>query len=160
MLPITYNRSSRVFDLSLLKSQITDFDNYEQGLTKVIGYPGYRAKDCVVKNSIGYVEWISTYQQYPSIKVEGLESNFILKEKFNQFDPIDIHLFVSQKSSYSFNWHTDSLNVFLYVVKGYKKLYLRNKIYDIFPGRGVLIPKGHLHRAFSRRDTWALSIGY
>ena len=93
---------------NLLKDQIVSFDKYSSGDLKVIGLPNYKISDAVVKDSFSYIKWIEQYYQHPVIKVEGIETFKQIAEKFSIYRPIDIHLFVSQKTSYSFNWHTDS----------------------------------------------------
>lgn len=133
----------------IVKDEIISLDRYTAGELKVIGLPGFLNTDCIVKDKFSYSNWMEKYQQYSTIKVEGL-----VVEQFT-----DVHLFVNTKTSYSFKWHTDNVDVFLYVIKGHKKLQVKNKTYLLSAGQGALIPKGHLHRAFSKKDTWALSIG-
>ena len=101
---------------------------------------------------MSYAEWVATHQQYPIIKVEGLESVIPVSDT--------VHLFYNQRSQYSFNWHTDSVNVYLHVVKGKKILQVQNRTYRLFPGQGTRIFKGQVHRAFSSNGTWALSLGF
>ncbi len=136
--------------LQLVRDEILSYDRYTTGELKVIGFPGFANTDCTVKDKLSYAEWLDTCQQYSTIKVEGLTV-----EKFK-----DVHLFVNTRSTYSFKWHKDSVNVYLYVIKGQKRLQVKNKTYLLTAGSGAFIPKGHLHRAFSKKDTWALSIGY
>lgn len=136
--------------LQLVRNETISYDRYTAGELKVIGFPGFANTDCIVKDKLSYAEWLETYHKYPTIKVEGL-----CVEKFK-----DVHLFVNTRSAYSFKWHTDTVNVYLYVIKGQKRLQVKNKTYLLQAGQGAFIPKGHLHRAFSKKDTWALSIGY
>jgi mannose-6-phosphate isomerase-like protein (cupin superfamily) len=49
--------------------------------------------------------------------------------------------------------------VYLYVLKGSKRVSIQNKTFIVKAGQGVLIPKGHKHRVFNYKNTWALSIG-
>ncbi len=133
-----------------IKKEIISYDRYISGELKVIGYPGFAKTDCVVKDKLSYAQWLENHQCYSTIKVEGLAI-----EKFT-----DVHLFVNTRSSYSFKWHRDSVNVYLYVIKGQKRLQVKNKTYLLTAGQGAFIPKGQLHRAFSKKDTWALSIGF
>lgn len=139
------------------RDQIISYERYQSGELKVIGLPGLMHTDTVICNKFSYADWIKNYSKYSVIKVEGMET---IIDEFKQFKPRDIHLFVSNKTSFSFNWHKDNVNVFLYVIKGYKKLQVKSKTYILTAGQGALIPKGHLHRAFSKKDTWALSVGY
>ena len=143
--------------LRILQSEVVSYERYNAGELKVIGFPGYVTADCVVKDKMSYIRWLTDMHQYKTIKVEGLEESVA---KYFKIKSQDIHLFVNQKSAYSFNWHRDDLNVFLYVVKGYKRLQVRNKSYQLTAGQYAVIPKRHLHRAFSSKDTWALSVGY
>lgn len=134
----------------LVKDELESYSRYDSGELRVIGYPGFANTDCVVKDKLSYSQWLETYHQYPTIKVEGLTV-----EKFS-----DVHLFVNTKSAYSFKWHADTVNVYLYVIKGQKRLQVKNRTYLLSAGQGAFIPKGQLHRAFSKKGTWALSIGY
>ena len=101
---------------------------------------------------MSYAEWITTYQQYPIIKVEGLESVITVSDT--------VHLFYNQRSQHSFNWHADSVDVQLHVIKGSKTLQVQDRTYRLSAGQCARIPKGQLHRAFSVKGTWALSIGF
>lgn len=134
----------------LVRNEILSYERYVAGELKVIGYPGFANTDCVIKDKLSYSQWLETHQCYSTIKVEGL-----VVEKFT-----DVHLFVNTRSAYSFKWHKDTVNVYLYVIKGQKRLQVKNKTYLLTAGQGAFIPKGQLHRAFSKKDTWALSIGY
>ncbi len=143
--------------LKLLRKEVTSYQRYESGELKVIGLPGHTSTDCVVKDKMSYALWVNTHRIYPTVKVEGLES---VASKYFKIRARNIHLFVNQKSAYSFKWHSDDINVFLYVIKGCKKLQIKNKTYWLNTGQGAYIPKGYLHRAFSLNNTWALSVGF
>lgn len=143
--------------LKLIKSEPDSYEKYASGDLRVIGLPSFEHMDSVVKDQMSYSQWISTKHQYKTVKVEGLEKS--LAKYFKQLDTKDIHLFVNQKTSYSFKWHADNVDVFLFVLKGHKRLQIKNKSYILTAGTGAFIPKGYLHRAFSRKGTWALSIG-
>jgi mannose-6-phosphate isomerase-like protein (cupin superfamily) len=145
--------------MSMLRQEIISYDKYESGQLKVIGFESLLHTDCVVNTKFSYANWIVSHHKYPVIKVEGIETIKKIK-RLVRFKIKNIHLFVSQKTSYSFNWHKDDVNVLLYVVRGYKKLQVKNKTYILTPGMSTLIPKRHLHRVFSKKDTWALSIGF
>jgi len=138
--------------LKSVRSHIQDYSAYETGLTKVIGLTGARHGDTVVKDVMSYSLWLETYKNYPIIKIEGLEKNYNLGNT--------IHLFVHQQAGLSFNWHTDDVNVLLYVVKGRKTVYMKNRKIILKSGQSVRIPKGTKHRVFSTKHTQALSIGY
>ena len=136
--------------LQLLKREITSYDRYESGELRVIGYPGFPNSDINVKYHMSYSQWLESHQSYPIIKVEGLE-NIVPGFK-------SVHLFYNQKSRHSFKWHTDPVDVQLYVIKGTKFLQVKNKNYKLVAGQSARIPKNYLHRAYSIADTWALSI--
>ena len=136
--------------MPILRQEIISYDRYEAAQLKVIGFPGFASTDVIVRDFMSYTEWITTYQQYPIIKVEGLESVIPVSNT--------VHLFYNQRSQYSFNWHTDSVNVRLHVVSGFKTLQIQDRTYKLVAGQSARIPKGQLHRAFSTAGTWALSI--
>lgn len=145
--------------LPILKNQILDYNNYEQGLIKVIGFPGYAQEDRRVDQELSYSQWIGNYQSFPVIKVEGLE-RLDLKLNLPKVRIKNIHLFYNQKFGYSFNWHRDDVNVILAVLQGRK--YFQSSLGSkfLYPGSYAVIPKGRAHRVCSNADTWALSIGY
>ncbi len=138
--------------LPLLKQEIISYDKYESGELKVIGYLGLPNSDISVKDKMSYSQWLESYQTYPIIKVEGLES---ILDSFQS-----VHLFYNQKSRYSFKWHTDPVDVQLYVLKGTKFLQVKDKNYKLVAGQSARIPKNYLHKAYSIADTWALSVVY
>jgi mannose-6-phosphate isomerase-like protein (cupin superfamily) len=146
--------------LPILTEQLLDYNNYEQGLLKIIGYLGYPDSDCKVCDMMSYSEWVATYQKYPTIKIEGIESIDEVRNRFNKVSVKNIHLFVSQQYGYSFSWHRDSVDVLLCVLKGKKTVHVRDKVSTLYTGQHAIIPKGHLHRVSSIADTWALSVGY
>jgi mannose-6-phosphate isomerase-like protein (cupin superfamily) len=142
--------------LKILQKEVISYQRYESGELKVIGLPGHVSTDCVVKDKMSYAQWVNTYRMYATVKVEGLES---VASKYFKIRTRNIHLFVNQESAYSFKWHKDDTNVVLYVIKGRKKLQIKNKTYWLDAGQLAYIPKGYLHRAYSHKDTWALSVG-
>ena len=71
----------------------------------------------------------------------------------------DIHLFVNQKPGVSFKPHCDDKDVYLYVVKGKKKVNMNNEVKPIYDDEGIIIEKGVQHFVESEADTWGLSIG-
>jgi hypothetical protein len=143
-----------------VKDELTSYERFANNDIKVIGYPGYLNSDCTVRNKFSFSEWVCSHNQWPVIKVEGIETISAVSNNFKRFNPTSIHLFVSQKTGYSFKWHKDNVNVFLYVIRGKKIVQVKNKTYSVGPGSGVYIPKNDLHRVFSFKDTWALSVGY
>lgn len=145
--------------LNLFKNEIISFDNYLDSSLKVIGLPGYQHSDCIVRDKYSYIDWVNCYKEVPIIKVESIKKKFPLI-KYNHGKILNIHLFVSQVKSYSFDWHSDSVNVNLHVLKGKKKVYVKNKILILESGNSIFIPKGYKHKVLSDKDTWALSIGY
>jgi len=138
--------------LPLLRQEIISYERYQTGQLKIIGYPGFGKSDVIVREFMSYINWLETYKQYPIIKVEGLED--IITETHS------VHLFYNQKSRYSFDWHTDPVNIQLRVLKGTKVLQIKNKTHKLVAGQSVRIPKNHLHRSYSVAGTWALSIAF
>jgi mannose-6-phosphate isomerase-like protein (cupin superfamily) len=138
-----------------LKKEMFSYEKYFSKELKVIGFPGLLNKDCIVKDKLTYNSWIETAHTYPVIKIEGIPFKYV---KHINSQIIDIHAFISQKSSISFNWHTDDVNVYLYVLKGKKIVQIKNKTYILTKNQSCIIPKKYIHRVFSKKNTWALSI--
>lgn len=144
----------------IVRNEIVSYDRFVNGDIKVIGLPDHPYSDCVVKTQFSFSEWIGTQDRWPVVKVERIESLVPIRKILKRFKPIDVHLFVSQKTGYSFKWHRDYVNVMLLVLKGSKKVFIKNKVYNLNSGDFVYIPKRSLHKVLSKKDTWALSIGY
>ena len=132
---------------TILNDAVTSYVLYESGASKFIE----NHKDSIAKDSLSYSEWIIMYESFPTVKVDGLE-------KILPIHSDTVHLFINNKPTYSFDWHTDDVDVFLYVVKGKKTVYIETEVHEVIEGNGIKIPKGHLHKVYSEKDTWALSI--
>jgi mannose-6-phosphate isomerase-like protein (cupin superfamily) len=144
----------------IVKDEIISFDRYNSGQLLALDrstLPGFISWNAKVKFT--YSEWIKKLNSFTVIKVEGLEDNKDIVKHFKQFKIKDIHLFNSVKTDYSFGWHHDNVSVYLYVLKGKKRVSIKNKTFVIKAGQGIVIPKGHRHRVFNYKNTWALSIG-
>lgn len=142
-----------------LKSYILNFNSYQSAQIKVIGYNHQRGVDWPVIDKLSFGQWIDTHHKYSNIKIEGLECDSCILRFCSTRGIKNIHAFYNQKSGYSFKWHSDDLDVLLIVVKGYKRLEIKNSTYNLRAGDSVIIPKGYKHRAWSSADTWALSVG-
>jgi mannose-6-phosphate isomerase-like protein (cupin superfamily) len=146
--------------LKLIKSQHLDYERFISGQIKVIGSNEYPTSDVIANTLMTYSKWVERHTEFPIIKVEGLENIQKLKIFFNRFKIKDIHLFISQHAGKSFNWHFDTVDVFLYVVKGHKIVKVKNTKKLLRASDGIIIPKRAMHKVFSNKNTWALSIGY
>ena len=142
-----------------IKNEIISFERYQQRQLIAIERINNRSISWHADDKLTYGDWVHSLQSFASVKVEGLEDNAKLVKYFSDKRIKDIHLFHNPKTSYSFNWHYDTEHVFLYVVKGFKIVRIKNKIHHLHSGQGIEIPKGHLHKVLSKKDTWALSIG-
>ena len=144
----------------IVKDEIISFDRFSSGQLLALdrsilsGFLSWNAKE-----KFTYSEWVKSLNTFTVVKVEGLEDNKNLCKYFRKIKIKDIHLFHSIKTDYSFGWHQDSVNVYLYVIKGKKRVSIKNKNFIVKAGEGILIPKGHRHRVFNYKNTWALSIG-
>jgi|LakMenEpi03Aug12_release.lakeMendotaPanAssembly.Ray.scaffolds.fasta_scaffold856634_2 mannose-6-phosphate isomerase-like protein (cupin superfamily) len=158
----TFNLSNQTKILKLLKNEIISVDRYTAGQLIALDRNKVNSgfKSWIANQKFSYTEWVKNINSFTVIKVEGLEDNKVLRKAFNQFKIKDIHLFNSIKTDYSFGWHHDIVNVYLYVLKGKKRVSIRNKTYSVTAGQGIIIPKGYKHRVHNYKDTWALSIGY
>jgi mannose-6-phosphate isomerase-like protein (cupin superfamily) len=144
----------------IVKDEIISFDRYNSGQLFALDrstLPGFISWNA--KEKFTYSEWIKKLNSFTVIKVEGLEDNKNVVKHFKQFKIKDMHLFNSVKTDYSFGWHHDKVSVYLYVLKGKKRVSIKNKTFIVKAGQGVVIPKGHCHRVFNYKNTWALSIG-
>ena len=131
----------------ILKDAVVSYDHYENGNTKYI----QDHIDSIVKDVMSYAQWVTLYHSMPVVKIDGLEEQLPIKSD-------TIHLFLNNDADYSFDWHKDDVDVFLYVVKGKKKVHIEQEVIEITEGKGVHIPKGSMHKVYSDADTWALSI--
>jgi mannose-6-phosphate isomerase-like protein (cupin superfamily) len=150
-----------------LKNEILSYDRFANYQIQIIDKKG---NDHFAKDLVNYGKWINIWNTYPNIKVEGLDDkNYHNQIKFDK-EINSNHLFVNNKGGYSFRVHKDDTNVYLYVVKGKKTVYLYDdhmqammenaKIVEVNEGEGIHIPIGTYHKVDSAPNTWALSIGY
>lgn len=137
--------------LEIANEEIVSYERYETGELKVIGFPNLKHTDVQVKDVMSFGTWLETYKLHPVIKVEGLE-------RVLDYSSNSIHLFYTQEDGLSFNWHTDDVDVLLYVIQGEKLLQFKDEEHLLKAGESAAIPKGTLHRANSRKNTVALSI--
>jgi mannose-6-phosphate isomerase-like protein (cupin superfamily) len=141
---------------SALIQELLSFQRYDQN--EIVGIRD--SLDIFIQDKMTFGEWVNSYKDYSTVKVEGIESIPSVLRRFKRLNPKNIHMFITQKTGKSFNWHKDSVNVYLYVVRGQKIVHLKNKRHIVSSGQGVFIPKNHLHKVFSKAGTLALSVGY
>ena len=147
--------------LKIVKDEIISFDRYSAGqLIALDRNVASGFMSWIANQKFTYTEWLERLNSFTVIKVEGLEDNKTIRNAFKQFKVKDIHLFNSIKTDYSFGWHHDTVDVYLFVLKGKKRVSIRNRTFTVRAGEGIFIPKGHKHRVFNNKDTWALSIGF
>jgi len=144
-----------------LTDEILSFSRYENNQIIYIDKEG---RDYKVKDQITYGTWIKTYKDISHIKVEGLEDRSfhskILKDFNLDYKVNSVHLFYNQYGGFSFPEHADDTNVFLYIAKGSKKIYIDKHPVFVKEEQAIFIPKGVKHRVDSSENTWALSIGF
>ena len=146
-----------------LKDEIQNHNRYE---ARQLFYIDEEGRDREVKEHMTYGEWLREFNRFKVIKVEGLEDVAWLREVLDEVvknitgkERQDIHLFVNQKPGVSFKPHCDDKDVYLYVVKGNKKVNMNNEVKPIYDDEGIIIEKGVQHFVESEADTWGLSIG-
>lgn len=135
-----------------------DINNYFDSKTICI----HDGMDWAVRTKLTYSDWCRKINSYDGYKVEGLERNrkilhrvrSVVKRKIK-----DIHLFVNTNGGYSFGWHSDTVEVYLFVLSGEKTVKLRNKQMKIRAGQYAYIPRGALHTVTSKPNTIAISVG-
>ena len=143
----------------LVKQELLNYDRYVAKQLKIIGYFGYEHMDTIIAEKMSFVKWLETYKTWKVIKIEGFESH---ASSIRQYVPCKFdtaHAFYHQRTGTSFKWHTDTVNVLLLVLQGSKIVHLKNRRIVLTAGQSILIPKGSLHKVFSRKGTIALSIG-
>ena len=149
--------------ISRLKEEIQSHDRYE---ARQLFYIDDEGLDREVREHMTYGEWLREFERFKTIKVEGLEDVAWLREVLDEVvlnitgkKRQDIHLFVNQKPGVSFREHKDDKDVYLYVVKGKKKVSLNGEVKPIYDDEGILIEQGVKHFVDNEADTWWLIIG-
>lgn len=153
-------RDSAKLLIGVLEKEIYSYDRYLNEELKVIGYSDKQHSDTVVSSVMSYSEWVNTAKQYDTIKIEGIETISEILMHFDTFNPKNIHMFYTQRASRSFDWHSDDVNVYLYVLRGTKWVEMEHKKVILEAGDSAVIPAGCMHRVYSETDTLALSVGY
>ncbi len=133
--------------VSRLKDEIQSHDRYN---ARQIFYIDEEGRDREVKEHMTYGEWLREYERF---KTDEVVHNITGKKRSN------IHLFVNQKPGVSFKSHKDDLDVYLYVVKGKKKVNVEGEDKIAYADEGVFIKEGQYHYVDNEADTWGLSIG-
>ena len=140
-----------------LYNEVTSYDRFVDYQIQIIDKDG---NDHFAKDLVNFDKWISVWQSYPNIKIEGLDDrNYHTQINFDKRINSN-HLFINNKGGFSFKKHKDDTNVYLYVVKGKKLVHMNDDIITVTEGQGIHIPEGTYHKVDSVKDTWALSIGY
>ena len=129
--------------ISRLKTEIQSHTRYE---ARQLFYIDENGLDREVKEHMTFGEWLREVLDEVVKNITG---------KTRQ----DIHLFVNQKPGVSFKPHKDDKDVYLYVVKGKKKVNMNNEVKPIYDDEGIVIKQGAEHFVESEADTWGLSIG-
>lgn len=154
----------------IMKASITDRKKFDENKILSIGthtVMGREAKDSrfYVNQTHTYEQWCKNHKTFRSIQVYKMQEskqlwNYFKKNKdWNMENVIDIFIFHNPINGYSLKKHRDHNNVRLYVVKGYKKLYVGNRVVHLKAGEYIDMPAWVPHKAFSRAGTWALSFG-
>ena len=140
------------------EKEITSLNRY---YNNQLNYIAKDNKQYGVSGILTYDKWCSEWFNFETIKINGLEDNKHLLEKFNFIPNINsIHLYVKLQEGHSFDFHRDDCDVYLYVLKGHKEVWVEGKTTHLKENEGVYIPKGALHKVISTKDTWGLSVGY
>lgn len=139
-----------------INSQLYNIDNYIAGNFRVI-VDG--CDDVEVSTTYSFEEWIDNIKKFPLVKIEGMEDNKTINFVLNKYIVGSIHVFITNKTGYSFNWHKDKCTVLLLVLQGKKIVNIMNKKTTIKQNEFVVIKRGEMHRVFSTKGTIALSIG-
>lgn len=146
--------------LRLVKDEIVSFTRYNEGqLIALDRNHKSKFRTWNAKEKFSYIQWVDLVNSFTAVKVEGLEDNQFLMRCFKKLNIKDIHLFHSFRTDYSFGWHHDTIDVYLYVLKGKKRINIKNKTLTLYSGQGIFIPKGYKHKVFNYKNTWALSLG-
>ena len=151
------NRNKILFEL---EKELYSFDRFLSGDLKVIGYNNLLHTDVKVKDVLSFSNWIKQKNLYPVVKVESIETQHTILRGCKWLKINSVHMFLNQKSGYSFNWHSDDVHVILLVLKGWKKVFIKNKITILKQGDFIFIPRGFRHKILSKKNTVALSFGF
>ena len=132
--------------VSRLRDEIQSHDRYN---ARQIFYIDDEGRDREVKEHMTYGEWLREYERFKTIKVEGLEETKWITECVDEVvhnitgkKRSNIHLFVNQKPGVSFKSHKDDLDVYLYVVKGKKKVNVEGEDITVYQVIDAMISDG------------------
>ena len=132
--------------ISRLRDEIQSHDRYN---ARQIFYIDDEGRDREVKEHMTYGEWLREYDRFKTIKVEGLEETKWITECVDEVvhnitgkKRSNIHLFVNQKPGVSFKSHKDDLDVYLYVVKGKKRVNVEGEDITVYQVIDAMISDG------------------
>jgi hypothetical protein len=154
--------------LKIVIKEIVSYDNFVNGVTYVIGQHRVGAREfygSVSANALyTYHEYLHKLRSFNAIQINNVDKNYhinsLLKKnlKFKKF--LNCSIFFNSTASYSLMKHKDNYNVYLYVLKGKKKVQIQNKKRTLIQKQGIKIQKNFSHKVFNQKNTFALSISY
>lgn len=94
------------------------------------------------------------------VKVEGLEHEFKhIVDEIGITEDYSIHCYISPSMGKSFPEHTDPMDVFIYVLEGYKVMMIDGDMFGIEDGSWIKIEANTPHYAMNVEPSIMLSIG-
>ncbi len=119
--------------------------------------------DYIACDNMSYREWIESSNTHDTTKLEGFEDCnllpfFLPGHCINMMDTV--HVFVTNHTGTSFDWHSDDCHVMIYMLQGNKTIELVDNLIQLETGEHFTLRKGQKHRISSEEGTIALSIGF
>lgn len=154
--------------LKILIKEIVNHKNFINDKIFTIGYHKIEGREfygSVNANSLyTYHSYLSKICSFNSIQINNVETNSkirsYLRKNFSFRKFLNCSIFFNYKTTYSLPRHKDNYHVFLFVLKGKKKISVQNKKRIIKANEGIIIPKNFSHRVLNQKNTFALSIAY
>ena len=154
--------------IKILIKEIVSYDNYVNGLTYVISQHRVGAREfygSVSANALyTYHEYLHNLKSFNAIQINNVDKtyqiNSFLKKNFKFKKFLNCSIFFNSTTNYSLMKHKDNYDVYLYVLKGKKKVQIQNKKRTLIQKQGIKIQKNFSHKVFNQKNTLALSIAY
>lgn len=132
---------------------------YEQGMIKIVHPDPLRHTASSIMDVVENEDRVIKIEQYEKFSQRLFDLCRDLGSAFGHRGPVTCHVFISPVGGESFPEHTDPDNVFLYMLRGVKRIRLDGRETLLKAGETLFIPYDTPHEVFTLQDSVMLSFG-
>jgi mannose-6-phosphate isomerase-like protein (cupin superfamily) len=132
---------------------------YEQGMIRIVHPDPMKHTASSIMDVIAFEDRVIKIEQYDKFNAVLFAVCRDLGIDFSHQGPVTCHVFVSPAGAESFPEHTDPDDVYLFMLRGEKRIRVEDHEHRLRAGNGLFIPHGTPHEAFTDQDSVMLSFG-